>query len=280
MCALPAALVADYSLDMPGKAAGELKRAQAAIPPGTRVHLGFVDSEDTATRVGGARAIRESGFEPVPIISARGLRSEEMLREFLAGLRAAGASRSVLVVGGDPDPPRGPYPDAMSVISSGLLEEYGVRRVSVAGHPGGHPVAAEDVLWQALADKAAELRERGLADCVITQFGFDASLVLTWLADARAHGVSMPVEVGVPGPAAVRRLLWYAARCDVSVTAVAAREYGLSVTDPAAMAAPDRFIRALASGYDARLHGAVRLHFFSFGGFAATARWVSQFCSS
>jgi methylenetetrahydrofolate reductase (NADPH) len=205
-----AALLADFSLGMGGKDVGELDQARAVIPPGTRVHVGFVDSEDMAMRVGAARAIRRSGFVPVPIISARRLESERMLRDFLAGLQAADASGSVLVVAGDPAQPRGPYPDAASVIGSGALEEYGVRRVSVAGHPGGHPVAPDDALWQALAAKAAELEKRGLAGSVVTQFGFDADLVLEWLADLRARGVSLLVHIGVAGPAAVRRLLSYA----------------------------------------------------------------------
>ena len=42
-------------------------------------------------------------------------------------------------------------------------------------------------------------------------------------------------------------------------------------------ATPGRFIRALASGYDARIHGAVKLHFNPFGGFMATAVWIRQF---
>jgi methylenetetrahydrofolate reductase (NADPH) len=61
---------------------------------------------------------------------------------------------------------------------------------------------------------------------------------------------------------------------DVLVTEDA---YGFSLADPAGMAGPGRFIRALAAGYDARLHGEVKLHFNSFGGIAATAEWVSGF---
>lgn len=97
----------------------------------------------TGALVGGARAIRETGFEPVPIIATCRLLSEHMLREFPAGLPAAHACRNVLVVAGDPGPPRGPYPDAVSLISSGLLEQYGVRRVSVAGHPGTRGCTAQ-----------------------------------------------------------------------------------------------------------------------------------------
>lgn len=271
------ALLADFSLGVTGKETGDLGRVRAVVPPGARVHVGFTGSEDLATRVRTAQAVRRFGFVPVPIIAARRLRSEGMLREYLAALRAAGASRSVLVVAGDPAQPRGPYPDAASVIGSGLLEEHGVREASVAGHPGGHPAVADSVLWPALAAKAAALERRGLAGGVVTQFGFDAALVLAWLADVRTRGISLPVRVGVPGPAGVRLLLAYASRCGVAVSAAAAREYGLSLTGITGTAGPDRLIRALASGYDPRLHGDVKLHFNSFGGFAATAEWIGQF---
>lgn len=270
------ALLADYSLGMTGKL-GELEPARAVIPPGTRVHVGFVNSGDLAARVAAARAVKRSGFVPVPVIAARRLRSEAMLREYLDTLQAAGGSGSVLIVAGDPAQPRGPYPDTASVIGSGVLEQYGVRQVSVAGHPGGHPAVGDGVLWRAMAGKAAALEQRGLAGSVVTQFGFDPGLVLAWLTGVRARGISLPVRVGVPGPASVRLLLSYASRCGVAVSAPAARDYGFSLAGPAGTAAPGRFIRALASGYDPQVHGEVKLHFNPFGGFTATAEWISRF---
>jgi len=270
-------LMADFSTSVAGADIGGLEQARGTILPGTRIHLAFVDSEDTAARVRTVRAIKRSGFLPVPILAARRLRSEAMLREYLAALRADGASGSVVIVGGDPALPRGPFADALAVIGSGLLEEQGVREVSVAGHPGGHPAVADAVLWQALDKKAIALEQHGLKGVVVTQFGFDAAQVLAWLARVRARGLSLPVRVSVPGPASVRKLLAIASRCDVSVSASAAREYGLSLEEPASTAAPDRFIRALVAGYEPELHGEVRLHFDAFSGIAATAEWISHF---
>ena len=274
--AASSALLADFSLDMTGKL-GELEPARAVIPPGTRVHVGFTGSQDLAARASTARAVKRSGFVPIPVIAARRLRSEAMLRECLDALQAADASGSVFVVAGDPAQPEGPYPDTASVIGSGLLERYGVRQVGVAGHPGGHPAAGDKVLWSALAGKATALEQRGLGGSVVTQFGFDPALVLAWVAGLRERNISVPVRVGVPGPASVRLLLSYASRCGVGVSAHVARDYGLPLTDLAATAAPGRFIRSLASGYDALVHGEMKMHFNSFGGFAATAEWISQF---
>jgi methylenetetrahydrofolate reductase (NADPH) len=124
-------------------------------------------NQDMTMRVDAARAIRQSGFVPVPIIAARRLESAGMLRDYLAALQAADASGSVLVVGGDPGHPLGRYPDAGSVIGSGMLEEHGVREVSVAGHPGGLPAVADSVLWQALADKITALERRRIGGTMV-----------------------------------------------------------------------------------------------------------------
>jgi len=270
-------LLADCSLEVAGKDIDGLAHARGLLPPSTRFHMAFVDSDDLATRMRTTRSILRSGFVPVPVISARRLESEDMLRQYLAELRSAGAGERVVVVGGDPPLPRGPYADAAGVITSGVLERHGVREVSVAGHPGGHPAVADAMLWQAVAAKVAAITQRGLRAGVITQFGFDAGQVLAWLAALRARGLTLPVRVGVPGPATAATLISAAAKCDVKITGPAAKDYGFSLDHPTGTATPERFISALAAGYDRRLHGEVKLHFTTFSGVAATASWISQF---
>ena len=275
--ATAAALLEGFSLEMTGKDVAKLEEARSVIPPGTRIHVTFLENEDLPMRLGAARAIKESGFVPVPHISARRLRSEAMLAEFLAGLQADGTADNVLVVGGDPDSPHGPYEDSLAVIQSGLLQRYGVRHASVSGYPEGHPAITDPVLWSALEDKFAALSDQRIPGAVITQFGFDADPVLTWIEAVRARGIGLPVRIGVPGPAGVRRLMRYAARFGVGTSAVIARKYGLSLTNLMGTTGPDRFIHALAEEYDAERHGDVRLHFYTFGGLKATADWVAAF---
>jgi methylenetetrahydrofolate reductase (NADPH) len=270
-------LLDDFSLEMTGKDIANLRQARDGIPPGTRINVTFLGNENLQLRLGAARAVRQSGFVPVPHISARRLESRAMLEEFLAALQAEGASESVFVVGGDPAEPFGPYEDALSVMTSGLLQRYGVRHVSVSGYPEGHPAIPGQALWAALAGKHATLREQQLPGSGITQFGFDAEPVLAWLAQVRDLGIDLPVRIGVPGPAGVRRLLSYAARFGVGTSAGIARKYGFSISNLMATAGPDRFITALADGYDPARHGVLKLHFYTFGGLAATADWIAGF---
>ncbi|MFJ3303957.1 methylenetetrahydrofolate reductase [Streptomyces sp. NPDC086549] len=271
------ALLEDFSLEMTGKDVPKLEEAHADIPPGTRVNVTFLGNEDLRMRLAAARAVRRLGFVPVPHISARRLPSRSDLEEFLAGLAADGTVENVFVVGGDPARPEGPYEDALAVIRTGLLQRYGVRHVGISGYPEGHPAITEHSLWSALTDKSAHLGAQRLAGDVITQFGFDADAVLTWVERARERGVDLPIRIGVPGPAGVRRLMGYAARFGVGTSASIARKYGFSLTNLVGTAGPDRFLRALAREYDARRHGDLKVHFYTFGGLRATSEWIARF---
>ncbi|MFJ6904827.1 methylenetetrahydrofolate reductase [Streptomyces griseoluteus] len=271
------ALLDGVSLEMTGKDVPRLEETRASLDGGSRINVTYLAGEDAGMRLAAARSVREHGFVPVPHLSARRLRSSAELERFLGGLAEAGAVDNVFVVGGDPARPEGPYEDALSVIRGGLLPRYGVRHVGICGYPEGHPAIGDDALWSALTGKAAALAEAGLAGEVITQFGFDAAAVLTWLEALRERGVHLPVRVGVPGPAGVRRLLGYATRFGVGTGASVARKYGLSLTNLMGTAGPDRFLDELAGGYDPSRHGAVGLHFYTFGGLRTTAEWITGY---
>ncbi|MFI0369931.1 methylenetetrahydrofolate reductase [Actinomadura sp. 1N219] len=268
------ALADGFSLEMTGKDAGALADAAGLIPPGTRVNVTFLAGEDLATRVSAARAVRERGLRPVPHISARRLRSESELAEYLAALAEAGAAEEICVVGGDLAEPAGPYADALAVIRSGALARSGVRHVSVAGYPEGHPHIDTPTLWRALEDKRAALHRQSLGATVITQFGFDPAPAVAWLDELRRRGVEAPVRIGVPGPAGVKRLLRYARRFGVQSSAGIVQKYGFSLTNLLGTAGPGRFIKRLQEQIDPVRHGDVALHFYTFGGIRVTAEWV------
>ena len=267
----------DFSMEMTGKDVARLEAAAAVIPPGTRIHITFLENEDLGMRVDAAAAVRRLGFTPVPHISARRIKSRAELEEFLSALRAADASEYVFAVGGDPAVPLGPYEDSLALIESGVFWQYGVRHISIGGYPDGHPGIPSDVLWSALETKSAALAKLQLPGFVLTQVEFDVDRVLSWLAEVRQHGVELPVRVGVPGPTSVKGLLGFASRLGVSTSAAIARKYGFSVTNLLGKAGPETFIRGLEEGLDPAKHGEVLLHFYTFGGFKSTAEWIASF---
>ncbi|HKP06796.1 MAG TPA: methylenetetrahydrofolate reductase, partial [Microbacterium sp.] len=85
-------LIDDFSLEMTGKDVAALREAAHAIPPKTRINVTFLGNEDLEMRVAASQAVAELGFTPVPHISARRLRSQAELEEFLGRLQEVGAT--------------------------------------------------------------------------------------------------------------------------------------------------------------------------------------------
>ena len=270
-------LLDDFSLEMTGKDVPALTEAQDVLPAGTRINVTFLGNEDLPMRLAAASAVRAAGHIPVPHISARRLSSAAELEKFLGALSDAGAVENVFVVAGDPAEPMGPYEDSLAVIASGLPAAHGARHVSISGYPEGHPDIDAETLWSALEQKLAAVRDQGLEASIITQFGFDTTPVLAWLEELRARGIDVPVRIGVPGPAGVKRLLGYARRFGVGTSASIAHKYGFSLTNLLGTAGPDRFLNQLAAEHDPARHGVVKLHFYTFGGLRPTAEWVRNF---
>ncbi|MCH6231483.1 methylenetetrahydrofolate reductase [Microbacterium sp. CFH 31415] len=273
-----AALVDGFSLEMTGKDVAGLHEARAIIPRGTKINVTFLGNEDLEMRVAAARAVKESGFVPVPHISARRLESAAQLEEFLGRLHEVGATEHVFAVGGDPADPAGPYPDALSLIQSGLLQQYGVREVSIAGYPEGHPDITDDVLWRHLDEKALALAQQGLDAVILTQFAFDTAPVIDWIAAVRDRSIDAPIRVGTPGPAGIKRLMAFARRFGVGANAMIVKKYGFSLTNLMGTAGPDRFVSDLAEQLPAA--STVKLHLYTFGGLLATAQWAREFVAA
>ncbi|MEO8114853.1 MAG: methylenetetrahydrofolate reductase [Phenylobacterium sp.] len=269
-------LLRGYSLEMIAKDIEPLRAAARAIPPGAQVSITSLPNEDFTTRVRAAEAVRALGFTPVPHIAARRLASAAELESFLADLAAAGVDQ-VFIIAGDTPRAEGPYDDALAVIRTGLLGRYGVRHVGISGYPEGHPSIPEAELWRALRDKQAALKDLGHTVSIMTQFGFDAAPILTWLERLRGEGMAAPVRVGVAGPTGAKALLRYAARCGVEASAKVMAKYGVSLTRLLGVAGPDRIILDLAQGFDPEVHGRASLHFYPFGGFLKTAEWAPAF---
>src|SRR3546814_10207425 len=86
-----------------------------------------------------------------------------------------------------------------------------------------------------------------MAPLVVTQFGFDPDAFLAWLKEARVRGIDTPVRIGIPGPAGIKTLLRFAARCGVGASASVLMKYGASITNLLGSAGPDRLVDAYAA---------------------------------
>lgn len=264
-----------YSLEVGAKGIPALAAAASSMSPASMVFIPYLANEDDEARLAAVRAVRKLGFEPVPHIAARRVASQAELHAFVERAVAEAGVERCFVIGGDLSAPMGPFADSLSLIGTGAFERCGIKAVGVGGHPEGHPIMSPADRWSVLERKCAEIERLGMAPFIVTQFVFDADIVLAWLEALRERGLPYPVRVGVPGPAGLAVLARYAALCGVSACASMWSKYGISIGKLLGTAGPDLFVDRLNAGLS-EAYGQVSLHFFPFGGISQSVKWIEQ----
>jgi len=244
------------------------------LPRGATVYVPFPPKATRSQTVEACSRLLEAGMQPVAHLPARSLEGPRKLATWLRSLANVGVD-SLMLVAGD-GAPKGPFPDTLRVLDSGLLGEFGFRRLGITAYPEGHPAIADDALAQALWHKAEYAAETGTEMWIVTQFVFSPEPALAWLGRLRDVGPRLPVRIGMPGPAKASTLLAYAARCGVGASAkVLSRQP--AVTRMLGGWSPNAVVRGLARQRardpQTPLAG---IHLFTFGGLTATAEWLRR----
>jgi len=244
-------------------------------PAGTQVYLPSLPGSAFGDREPACRRLAGAGRRPVVHLAARAIPSRAGLDEGLARYREAGAD-AMLLIAGDLARPRGPFASTFDVLETGLLVRHGVRRLGIAGHPEGHVCAGPDALLRALRVKAEYARQTQTAMWVVTQFVFSTAPWVAWDTMLRDAGVTLPVRLGVPGPARRRTLLAYALQCGIGASARALRRRP-GASRMLGRWTPETLVDELAAYWaatpESRLAG---LHLVSFGGLAGALRWLRE----
>jgi len=269
-------LLRGFSLEATRPKADDVLALAQAAPEGTHVYLSAIPTRPSSELADQAALVRGAGLEPVPHIAVRNFASFDELASLLERLNRGAAVRRALIISGDRNDAAGPFNASLDVIESGLLQQHGITSIGVAGHPDGHPLVSDDVMRRALVAKLEAAEQSGLRADIVTQFGFDANAMIRWVKRLRDLGIEAPVRLGLAGPTSLATLLRYAQRCGVKASAGGlARNAGL-MKQLFGVSAPDGILRALAHENATGSLGDVAVHFFSFGGIGATARWASH----
>jgi methylenetetrahydrofolate reductase (NADPH) len=273
------AFLQKLSIEITPKQIEKLPVLREKLPAGCNVFIALIDPADVAGQIDAARHLKAAGFAPVPHVPARFVRDEGDLRSRIAALASAGADQ-MLVLGGGAPTPIGVYDAAIQILSTGVFQANGVKRIGIAGHPEGNPditkIHGEAMLLEALTAKQAYLKANGIEGFIATQFLFEADPVAEWARKLKAAGIDLPIHVGVPGPATIKTLVKYAAMCGVGNSARFIRKQAMNITKLLSVNTPDDFIAGLArlnaEKPELRIAGP---HMYPFGGFDKLFDWLT-----
>lgn len=247
------------------------------IPRGARVHITHLPNDSYLDIVAQAKALAGNDFEPIPHIAVRSLRSGAELDDYLARMLGEAGVTRVLLIAGDLDPPRGPFTASLDALKTGLFETRGIRGVSFAIHPEGHPSQPAAAMRKALADKIAFAAHHGLDAEIVSQFCFEATPILECIRDLRRSGITAPVRIGAAAPTNTMRMMKFALRCGVGPSLRALEKHAGRFGKALVSAGPEELVAELTDALAGENFGSVAgMHFFVFGGVRQSAEWLQQ----
>ena len=255
----------------------QLQELRDHFARGTDVTITFLPGDNYRHNVETASALRRAGYNPVPHIAAREMPSREALDDFLARARGEADVTRVVLIAGDLALAKGPFRSSLDVCASGLIEARGILSVSVAGHPEGHPYLSAANAFKVLEAWRDWGQLTKIRVDVVTQFCFESGPILGWIGELDARGISLPVIVGLAGPATPATLTKFALRCGIGNSMRSLRSqigrFGRLLTDTG----PDDVMRGLQSAPKAVTAPIAGFHLFPFGGLRKAGEWLRSY---
>lgn len=266
----------NWSIEVTPAGAGKVESFGDALAPGTDVNVTFLPGSDPADTAQVAARLRDEGMHPIPHIAARSIHDKAQLDSILKALKEQASVDEVLIIGGGVDNPVGDFASSMDILETGLIQDYGIGKIGVSGHPEGSPDIPADALASALEWKNNFAKKEGLDLYIETQFCFEAEQVLAWERDIRAAGNALPIRIGIPGPATIKTLFRFAQISGIGPSMRFISKQAKNVAKLLTVQAPDLLLADLAEGMandkDCLL---AHFHYYPFGGFAKTAAYAS-----
>ena len=272
-----AALMQGFSLEVMPRTAEKIDDFRAILPTGTRVYIAHIDGTPISEMIATAARLLAEGMEPMPHFPARSIRDRAQLADWVGRYRDVGV-REALILGGGVPTPVGAYDNSMQLLETGLFD--GFDRLHIAGHPEGNrdiePSGQDRIVMDALRWKQEFAKATGVTMAIVTQFAFEAAPIIAWCDRLRAEGVTLPVHLGVAGPAKLQTLIKFAIACGVGPSLKVLQKRAKDVSKLLLPFEPTELVANLAAHKAIHPDFAVeRLHFFPLGGIRTTADWTA-----
>lgn len=270
-----------WSIEVMPRTAGKIDDFKALLPSGTRVYIAHIAGTPIDDMVKTAKRIGADGFKVMPHFPARSIPDISTLEHWIKRYREEAGVTEALLLGGGEARPAGNMSSSIDLMESGLFDRHGFKRLHVAGHPEGSKDIDRDgttkEVDKALSWKNAFAARTDAEMAIVTQFGFDAKIVIDWAERIQGAGVTLPIHVGIAGPAKLQTLIKFAISCGVGPSLKVLQKRAMDITHLLKPYEPTEFVSAL-SHYKAKAPRTLieQLHVFPLGGIAAGADWMSR----
>ncbi|MBI6630481.1 methylenetetrahydrofolate reductase [Pontibaca salina] len=274
------ALMRGFSIEVMPRTAEKVDDFRAILPKGTRVYIAHIDGTPIEDMVHTASRLAADGFAVMPHFPARIIADHATLADWIARYQGEAGVEQALVLAGGVAKPVGDFHSSIQLLQTGLFDKAGFTRLHVAGHPEGNrdidPDGGIKGVSEALEWKHEFAKQSDAEMAIVTQFIFESEPLIAWAEALQEAGITLPVHVGIAGPARLQTLIRYAISCGVGASLKVLQKRAKDVTKLVLPYEPTEVVADLAAYKAANPSSNIAgLHFFPLGGISGSVGWAS-----
>ncbi len=271
----------DFSIEVMPRTAEKVEDFRDLLPEGTRVYIAHIEGTPIEDMVATARRLNEGGYKVMPHFPARIIKDRATLADWIARYQGEANVKQALLLAGGVIKPHGDFEDSMQLMETGLFDAAGFERLHVAGHPEGNRDIDTDgkrLKVDAALKWKNEFQTRTDAKMAIaTQFAFEAQPIIEWADSLKYAGITLPIHIGIAGPAKLQTLIKFAIACGVGASLKVLQKRAMDVTKLLLPYEPTDVITALAQHRAENPEfNITHVHFFPLGGIKTNATWAQE----
>ena len=270
-----------FSIEVMPRTVEKIADLRDLLPRGTRVYVAHIEGTTIQEMVATAKRVAAEGFDVMPHFPARIIKDETTLRNWIAMYQGEAGIDQALLLAGGVTKPHGEYKSSMQLLESNAFGDTGFKRLHVAGHPEGNkdidPDGAVTNTDAALRWKQAFSETSDAEMAIATQFCFEPQPVISWANKLAANGITLPIHIGVAGPAKLQTLIKFSIACGVGASLRVLQRRAKDLTKLLLPFTPDGFLAELAAHKTKNPQFSVsHVHFFPLGGIKTNAKWTIE----
>ena len=275
------AFLQGYSIEVMPRTAEKVADFRDILPTGTRVYIAHIEGTPIEEMVATAKRINSEGFDVMPHFPARIIKDADTLADWIARYQGEANVDQALLLAGGVTNPHGDFDSSMQLLETGLFDKAGFKRLHVAGHPEGNkdidPDGSRKNVDAALEWKQAFSNTTDADMALATQFCFDAQPIINWANDLSDAGITLPIHIGIAGPAKLQTLIKFSIACGVGPSLKVLQKRAMDVSKLLLPYAPTEVLAELAAHKAANPNFNIEhVHFFPLGGIKTNATWVTE----
>lgn len=275
------AFLQDYSIEVMPRTAEKVDNFRDLLPESTRVYIAHIEGTPIGDMVATAKRLNDDGFKVMPHFPARIIKDKATLADWIARYQAEADVKQALLLAGGVEKPYGDFESSMQLMETELFDRAGFERLHVAGHPEGNrdidPDGGITNVSAALHWKNDFQSRTDAKMALATQFAFDAQPIIAWVDQLAAEGITLPVHIGIAGPAKLQTLIKFAIACGVGPSLKVLQKRAMDVTKLLLPYQPSDVVTALAAHKATNPEFNIsNVHFFPLGGIKTNATWAIE----